>query len=78
MSERLFRYYQNDFGKIPVHVIHMDLVFDIFDDHTKVTSDMRAESRDLPLFELSLNAKNLQILAVHCPDHDCSYEYDTG
>ena len=77
MTERLFRYYLDDFGKIPVRVIHMDLVFDVFDDHTRVTSDLHAESRDLPLSELSLNAKNLEILAVRCPGRDCSFDYDT-
>ena len=49
MTDRMFRYYKEDFGKIPVRVIHMDLVFDVFDDHTKVTSDLHAESRDNPL-----------------------------
>ena len=44
MTDRLFRYYKDDFGKIPVRVIHMDLIFDVFDDHTKVTSDLHAES----------------------------------
>ena len=78
MTSRLFRYYQDDFGKIPVHVIHMDLVFEVFDDHTRVTSDLHAESGDLPLPEISLNAKNLEILAVHCPGHDCLFKYDTG
>ncbi|HET6581327.1 MAG TPA: DUF3458 domain-containing protein, partial [Methanoregula sp.] len=77
MTERLFRYYLDDFGKIPVRVIHMDLVFDVFDDHTRVTSDLHAESRDLPLPELSLNAKNLEVLAVRCPGRDCSFDYDT-
>ncbi len=77
MTERLFRYYQDDFGKIPVHVIHMDLIFDVFDDHSKVTSDLHAESRDQPLSELSLNAKNLEILAVRCPGRDSSFDYDT-
>ncbi len=46
MTDRLFRYYKEDFGKIPVRVIHMDLIFDVFDDHTKVTSELHAESRD--------------------------------
>jgi aminopeptidase N len=43
-----------------------------------VTSDLHAESLELPLSELSLNAKNLEILAARCPGHDCSFEYDTG
>ena len=76
MTDRLFRYYKDDFGKIPVRVIHMDLIFDVFDDHTKVTSDLHAESHGCLLFDLALNAKNLEILTVTCPGHDCSYEYD--
>ena len=78
MTDRLFRYYKDDFGKTPVRVIHMDLIFDVFDDHTKVTSDLHAESRDHLLSGFSLNAKNLEILSVSCAGHDCSYDYDTG
>ncbi|MFA5346704.1 MAG: M1 family metallopeptidase [Methanoregula sp.] len=78
MTDRLFRYYKDDFGKIPVRIIHMDLIFDVFDDHTKVTSDIHAESRDHLLFGFSLNAKNLEILSVSCPGHGCSYDYDNG
>jgi aminopeptidase N len=78
MADRMFRYYREDFGKIPVRVIHMDLVFDVFDDHTNVTSDLHAETLDSPLTGISLNAKNLEILAVSCPGHECSYAYDTG
>jgi aminopeptidase N len=56
----------------------MDLVFDVFDDHTRVTSDLHIESRDRPLTELVLNAKDLGILAVGCPDHACSSRYDAA
>lgn len=76
MTDRMFRYYREDFGKIPVRVIHMDLIFDVFDDHTRVTSVLHAASRDNPLQELILDAKNLEILSVSCPRHACSYEYD--
>jgi aminopeptidase N len=76
MTDRLFRYYKEDFGEIPVKVIHMDLIFDVFDDHTKVTSDLHAESREHPLSELSLNAKSLEIVAVNCPGYKCSFDYD--
>jgi aminopeptidase N len=76
MGDRLFRYYKEDFGKIPVRVMHMALVFDVFDDHTKVTSDLLAESRESPLPELVLNAKNLEIISVTCMGHDCSHIYD--
>ena len=27
MTDRMFRYDKEDFGKIPIRVIHMDLVF---------------------------------------------------
>jgi len=74
----MFRYLRKDFGTTPVRVIHMDLTFDVFDDHTNVTSDLHAESRDLPLSEIVLNAKNLEILAVHCEKHPCSYSYDAA
>ena len=76
MTDRLFRYYKEDFGKIPLRVVHMDLVFDVFDDHTRVHSDLHAESRENPLSEISLNAKNLEIIAVNCPGHACSHRYD--
>ena len=76
MTDRQFRYYREDFGEIPVRVVHMDLVFDVFDDHTRVTSDLHLESRDQPLPEFALNAKNLEILSVTCPGHACSHRYD--
>jgi len=65
MTSRMFRYYKNDFGKGPLRVIHMDLIFDVFDTHTQVTADLPAESRTLPLSEVVLNAKNLDIVEVH-------------
>jgi aminopeptidase N len=76
MTDRMFRYYKEDFGNVPVHVVHMDLIFEVFADHTKVTSDLHAESRETPLQELVLNAKNLEIISVNCPDHECSHRYD--
>jgi aminopeptidase N len=72
----MFRYYKEDFGAIPVRVVHMDLVFDVFDDHTRVISDLHAESRESPLPELVLNAKNLEIHSVTCSGHACSHTYD--
>jgi len=72
----MFRYYKEDFGTIPVKVIHMDLIFNVFDDHTQVISDLHAVSRESPLQEIVLNAKNLEIHSVSCPGHDCSSAYD--
>ena len=76
MTDRLFRYYREDFGPIPVRVIHMDLTFDVFPDHTMVTSDLHAESFGQPLAELALDAKDLEILAVRCEEHPCLCDYD--
>jgi aminopeptidase N len=76
MTERLFRFYPSDFGEIPVRVIHMDLTFDVHDDFTNVTSLLTAESRDRPLPELVLNAKNLKITSVACAGRECLYRYD--
>jgi len=77
MSERLFRYYREDFGEIPVRVVHMDLTFDVHDDYTRVTSVLLAETRDRVLPEIALNARNLEILSLACPGHPCSSSYDT-
>jgi aminopeptidase N len=78
MTSRLFRYYKEDFGQVPVRVLHMDLTFDVYDDHTKVISDLHATSRDNPLPEIALDAKNLEIISVSCPEHECSYVYNTA
>ncbi|HUW86111.1 MAG TPA: M1 family metallopeptidase [Methanoregula sp.] len=78
MTDRIFRYYKDDFGKIPLRVIHMDLIFDVFDDHTEVTSDLHAESLDNSLPEVTLNAKNLEILTVNCAGHPCTHVYDAA
>lgn len=78
MANLLFRYYKTDFGKIPIRVVHMDITFDVYDDQTKVISDLRAESRDCPVAEIALNAKNLEIIAVTCPGHESSFMYDTA
>ncbi len=61
--ERRYKYYQSDFGKIKVQVEHMDLVFDIYDGHTVVDSEIRLKARE-PLSELGLDADSLEILEV--------------
>ena len=76
-TDRRFRYYRTDFGKLPVRVIHMDLVFDVFDDHTLVTSEMHIETGKEPVSDIALDARNLEDVTVQCPDRELSYEYDT-
>jgi aminopeptidase N len=73
---RLFRYYPEDFGEPEVRVLHMDLLFDIFDDHTFVSSRLLGEVLDTPLHELVLNAKELEILSVSCDASPVTYTYN--
>ncbi|NYT07291.1 MAG: DUF3458 domain-containing protein, partial [Methanomicrobiales archaeon] len=65
-QSRLFRYYPEDFGELTIKVIHMDLVFDIYDQYTRTTALLSAEVLDTPIRELVLNAHDLEILAVSC------------
>ncbi len=73
--QKIYRYYPEDFGELSVKVVHMDLLFDMFDDHTKVTSDLKLRTLDKPIDEVELNCKNLEILSVSCRDHDIDNEY---
>jgi aminopeptidase N len=76
--ERLFRYYPEDFGTLPVRVVHMDLTFDIYDGHTRVVSALTAETLDAPLASLPLNARDLDILRVASEGYTVAYTYDRG
>ncbi len=72
--EREFKYYPEDFGKLSVKVLHMDLVFDIFEDHTVVDSQLRVRAlKDFD--ELSLDAKDLDVKSVACEDETVCFEY---
>ncbi|MGA2935343.1 MAG: M1 family metallopeptidase [Methanomicrobiales archaeon] len=62
--DRIFRYYPQDFGEIPVKVVHMDLTFDVYDDHTRVTSLLTVKTLDSSLQILALNAKDLEIISI--------------
>jgi aminopeptidase N len=73
---RLFRYYPGDFGELTVRVIHMNLIFDVFDDHTQVSSKLNAEVLDQSIRELVLNAKELEIISISCDAAPVSYSYD--
>ncbi|MBN2111119.1 MAG: M1 family metallopeptidase [Methanosarcinaceae archaeon] len=73
--KRIYKYYPEDFGELTVKVVHMDLLFDVFDDHTKVRSDLKLQTLDKPIDELELNCKKLEILSVSCNDHDIDHEY---
>ncbi|OPY18492.1 MAG: Tricorn protease-interacting factor F2 [Methanomethylovorans sp. PtaU1.Bin093] len=73
--QKIYRYYPEDFGELSVKVVHMDLLFDMFDDHTKVTSDLKLRTLDKPIDEIELNCKNLEVLSVSCRNHDIDHEY---
>ncbi|KLK88432.1 peptidase [Methanoculleus sediminis] len=75
-ERRLFRYYPEDFGALPVRVVHMDLVFDVYDGHTRVVSALTAGTLDAPLSSLSLNARDLDILRVESAGRAVTHTYD--
>jgi aminopeptidase N len=74
--ERIFRYYPQDFGELAVTVLHMDLTFEIHDDHTRVTSALRARTRDRSVKTLSLNARDLKVHDVVCEGRTMTFRYD--
>ncbi len=73
--KRLFKYYPEDFGTLPVRVVHMDLDFDVYDDHTRVASHFVAETLNDPLPVLELNARDLEIVSIAGEDRPCTHEY---
>jgi aminopeptidase N len=72
--KRVFKYYPEDFGDLTVEVLHMELLFDVFDDHSVVSSDLKMTALE-DISEIDLNAKNLEILEVNLKDGDCTHEY---
>ncbi|MEL4305102.1 M1 family metallopeptidase [Methanococcoides sp. LMO-2] len=73
--ERIYKYYPEDFGELTVRVIHMDLLFDVYDDHTYVTSDLKVRTLEEPMWSLDLNCRDLEIKMISCEDYDVSYDY---
>jgi aminopeptidase N len=63
---REFKYYPEDFGDLKVKVRHMELHFDIFEDHTVVSSRLDLTALE-DLTVLDLNARGLEILEVSDP-----------
>jgi aminopeptidase N len=75
MKNRLYKYYPDDFGELTVDVLHMDLVFDVYDDRTNVKSVLRVRTKDAPIEKLELNCRDLEIRAVSCFQCEVSYRY---
>jgi len=72
---REFKYYPEDFGELHVEVEHMDLLFDVHEKETHVSSDLHLVAKN-DLKEIVLNAKELEIHAVECDSEDLEYEYE--
>src|SRR3989338_6414777 len=64
-KKREYKYYPDDFGALPVKALHMKLDFDVFEDHTVVTSDFTMKVKKGSLSVLALDAKNLEIQEVY-------------
>jgi aminopeptidase N len=73
---RIFTYYPEDFGELPVDVIHMDLTFSVHDDVTDVSSRMHLRVRDRPVDRLDLNARDLEVVAASCEEAGAAVTYD--
>ena len=76
MGNEIYKYTPQDFKPMSVDVIHMDLNFDVYEDHTNVLSDLKAKTKDTEISKLELNAKNLEITAVSCNFCDVDWNYD--
>lgn len=63
-QDREFKYYPTDFGKLPVQVEHFNLLFDVFDEHTIIESDMTMTVLEPQIKKLCLDAKNLEVEEV--------------
>lgn len=74
--KRLFKYYPEDFKDLPVKVIHMDLIFDVYDTYTNVKSKLKIKSLNSPLSKIELNAKNLEIISIFVENYETEYEYN--
>ncbi|HII01994.1 TPA: DUF3458 domain-containing protein, partial [Methanosarcinaceae archaeon] len=75
MKPRLYKYYPEDFGELKVDVLHMDLVFDVYDDRTNVKSMLRVKTLGEPIEKLELNCRDLEVRAVSCIQYEVHYKY---
>ncbi len=74
MKKGEFKYYPESFGQLKVKVLHMDLDFDVYDDHARVKSDLKIKTLE-PLKTLELNAKSLELHSLTCKN-ELMYKYD--
>ncbi|PIT84218.1 DUF3458 domain-containing protein [Candidatus Micrarchaeota archaeon CG10_big_fil_rev_8_21_14_0_10_45_29] len=73
--QKEFKYCPSDFASLPAKPIHMDLHFDIYNEYANVSSTMHAKAlRELK--EVSLDARDLQILSTKIGSKECNFKYD--
>ena len=70
-----FKYTPEVFGELTVTVLHFDLLFDVFDDSTTVTSHLRFRAKK-EIGDLVLDAKDLEVKSVSSDDVGVVYNYD--
>lgn len=75
VKKRQFKYYPEDFGALTVKVLHMDLDFDVYSDHSRVKSALKVKALK-GINTLELNAKNLEIHSISSSVGDVSYTYE--
>ena len=75
-NKKIYKFQREDFGPLKVDVLHLDLDFDVYDEHTRAVSRLKLKNKDETLEELELNAKKLELLAVGCKEKDINHEYD--
>ena len=76
--ERDYVYEPGDFGGLIAMLLHMDLMFDVFDNHTIVHSKLKLRVNDKPLSKLELNARSLEIHKVESSSGKIRFEYKPG
>ena len=62
-KERKYKYYPEDFPELQVENIHYDLVFDMSDEHTDVSSKISFKTTE-KISEIALDAKKMEITEV--------------
>jgi len=72
---RLYKYTPRDFKELDVKVVHMDLNFNVYDNHTDVLSVMKLKNKNKPLKEMELNAKNIDLYSIDCNLCEIKYAY---
>lgn len=77
MSNKFYKYTKDDFKELNLIPKHMDLFFDVYDDHVLVDSKLLFETKDDPITKVELNAKNLDIHEVSSDSRKLDWVYNS-